>query len=79
MRQVQGAGAMGPVGQLQQRVQAYLAALCAVNFGQLAVEFLALSLDPYPRKPGAVFEGAGDAAPAKESPFAALEALKNKL
>lgn len=50
-----------------------------IDFGQLAVEFLALSLDPYPRKPGAVFEGAGEAAPAKESPFAALEALKNKL
>lgn len=50
-----------------------------IDFGQLAVEFLALSLDPYPRKPGAVFNGGGDPVPAKESPFAALAVLKDKL
>jgi uncharacterized metal-binding protein YceD (DUF177 family) len=47
----------------------------AVDLGALATEFLILALDPYPRKPGAVFEG-----PAAEDgtghPFAALAALK---
>lgn len=47
----------------------------AIDFGALAVEFLALALDPYPRKPGAVFAG-GDPAPERESPFAALAGLK---
>jgi uncharacterized metal-binding protein YceD (DUF177 family) len=49
-----------------------------IDFGQLALEFLALSLDPYPRKPGAVFKGAGDAVEEKISPFAALAKLKDK-
>jgi uncharacterized metal-binding protein YceD (DUF177 family) len=49
-----------------------------IDFGQLALEFLALSLDPYPRKPGAVFAGAGDPAEEKKSPFAALASLKDK-
>jgi uncharacterized metal-binding protein YceD (DUF177 family) len=47
----------------------------AIDVGALAVEFLALALDPFPRKPGAKFAGGGDA-PADESPFAALAALK---
>jgi uncharacterized metal-binding protein YceD (DUF177 family) len=47
-----------------------------VDLGAIATEFLLLALDPYPRKPGAVFE-----APLKEDddgahPFAALAALK---
>jgi len=46
-----------------------------VDLGAIATEFLILAIDPYPRKPGAVFEQ-----PAAEghsgSPFAALEALK---
>jgi uncharacterized metal-binding protein YceD (DUF177 family) len=46
-----------------------------VDLGAIATEFLILGIDPYPRKPGAVFEapqsGDGDA-----SPFAALAALK---
>ena len=46
-----------------------------VDLGALAAEFLLLGIDPYPRKPGAVFEAppAGDPA---SSPFAALAALK---
>jgi hypothetical protein len=46
-----------------------------VDLGALTAEFLALGLDPYPRKPGVdfAFEGGG---PAKESPFAALAKLK---
>lgn len=42
-----------------------------VDLGALATEFLILGLDPYPRKPGAVFESAPERA-ADESPFAAL-------
>jgi hypothetical protein len=46
-----------------------------IDLGALATEFLILGLDPYPRKPGAVFHPpAQDAADA--GPFAALAALK---
>lgn len=47
----------------------------SVDLGALAVEFLILGLDPYPRKPGAVFKPLPDATP-KRGPFAALAALK---
>ena len=46
-----------------------------VNLGALATEFLILGLDPYPRKPGAIFQPPADARP-DEGPFAALGALK---
>ena len=47
----------------------------AVDLGQIATEFLLLGIDPYPRKPGAVFDAppAGDPS---SHPFAALAALK---
>ncbi|MFO1014131.1 MAG: DUF177 domain-containing protein [Caulobacteraceae bacterium] len=47
-----------------------------IDLAAVAVEHLALALDPYPRKPDAVFE----APPVSEelSPFAALKALKTK-
>ena len=48
-----------------------------VDLGQVAVEFLALGLDPYPRKPGVVFEYREDDG-AEESPFAKLVKLKSK-
>ena len=46
-----------------------------IDLGAVATEFLLLGLDPYPRKPGAVFDAppAGDP---KSHPFAALAALK---
>jgi hypothetical protein len=46
-----------------------------VDLGAVATEFLLLAVDPYPRKPGAVFDAppAGDPA---SHPFAALAALK---
>ena len=46
-----------------------------IDLGAVATEFLLLGLDPYPRKPGAVFEAppAGDPV---SHPFAALAALK---
>lgn len=46
-----------------------------IDLGALATEFLILGLDPYPRKPGAVFQPPQDATP-DEGPFAALGALK---
>jgi hypothetical protein len=42
-----------------------------VDLGVLATEFLILGLDPYPRKPGAVFESPSDLKP-DGGPFAAL-------
>jgi hypothetical protein len=47
----------------------------AIDLGAVATEFLILAVDPYPRRPGAVFDAppAGDPA---AHPFAALAALK---
>jgi len=47
------------------------------DLGAAATEFLLLAIDPYPRKPGVIFEApaSGDAG---AHPFAALEALKKK-
>jgi uncharacterized metal-binding protein YceD (DUF177 family) len=47
----------------------------AIDLGTIATEFLILAIDPYPRKPGAVFE-APDAPDDSDQPFAALAALK---
>ncbi len=49
----------------------------AIDLGALAVEFLMLGLDPYPRKPGAVFEPVIAPVDPADHPFAALGALKN--
>lgn len=49
-----------------------------VDLGVLATEFLLLGLDPYPRKPGAVFEAPRDNR-AEAGPFAGLAGLmKNR-
>lgn len=48
-----------------------------VDLGALATEFLILGLDPYPRKPDAVFEPRQDVK-ADPGPFAALAGLKDK-
>ena len=48
-----------------------------VDLGAIATEFLILGIDPYPRKPGAVFEPP----PSEDSgshPFAALAALRTR-
>jgi uncharacterized metal-binding protein YceD (DUF177 family) len=47
-----------------------------IDLGALTAEFLALGLDPYPRKPGAVFSFEDETA--EESPFARLASLKMK-
>jgi uncharacterized metal-binding protein YceD (DUF177 family) len=46
-----------------------------IDLGAVATEFLILGIDPYPRKPGAVFE-APQSAGRETTPFAALSALK---
>lgn len=46
----------------------------ALDLGAIATEFLLLGLDPYPRKPDAVFEAPQDGAP-DLGPFAALAKL----
>jgi uncharacterized metal-binding protein YceD (DUF177 family) len=46
-----------------------------VDLGALATEFLILGLDPYPRKPGAVFQSPQQTV-ADDSPFSSLAALK---
>ena len=46
-----------------------------IDLGVIATEFLLLGIDPYPRKPGAVFEPPPDG-DARESPFAALAGLR---
>lgn len=47
-----------------------------VDVGTHVLEYLALEVDPFPRKPGAVFESPEP--PVVISPFAALAALKGK-
>ena len=47
-----------------------------VDLGVVATEFLLLAIDPYPRKPGAVFEPP-QTADAGSHPFAALAALRS--
>jgi uncharacterized metal-binding protein YceD (DUF177 family) len=49
-----------------------------VDLGAVATEFLLLGIDPYPRKPGVVFETPAPAADPDEHPFAALAALKGR-
>ena len=48
-----------------------------IDLGALASEFLTLGVDPYPRKPGVVFEG-DDPAGARPSAFAGLAGLGRK-
>ncbi len=48
-----------------------------VDLGRIATEFLVLGVDPYPRKPDAVF-AAPAPAESSDSPFAALATLKKK-
>jgi uncharacterized metal-binding protein YceD (DUF177 family) len=49
----------------------------AFDLAAVVSEFLALAIDPYPRKPGAVFESPAEPPVGKGSPFAALEKLKD--
>jgi hypothetical protein len=51
-----------------------------IDLGALAAEFLMLSLEPYPRKPGVAFDETGFTAaePEAVSPFAALRKLRGR-
>lgn len=51
-----------------------------IDLGALVVEFLVLNLDPYPRKPGVIFDGANYSGSPDlvHSPFAALKNLKKE-
>ena len=52
-----------------------------IDLGALVAEFLALGLDPHPRKPGVEFEKPRNPADEDnvESPFSKLQALKGIL
>lgn len=47
-----------------------------IDLGRVATDALYLAVDPYPRKPGAVFEPVVEADDPEDHPFAALKALK---
>ena len=49
-----------------------------IDLGRLATDALFLGVDPYPRKPGAVFEAEVTAPDPDDHPFAALRALQDK-
>jgi uncharacterized protein DUF177 involved in 23S rRNA accumulation len=48
----------------------------AIDLGRLSTDVLYLAIDPYPRKPGAVFEPLVAAKDPEDHPFAALKALR---
>lgn len=51
-----------------------------IDLGRIATDALFLAIDPYPRKPGVVFEAEVTALDPEDHPFAALKALQdNKL
>jgi uncharacterized metal-binding protein YceD (DUF177 family) len=47
-----------------------------IDLGRLATDALFLAIDPYPRKPDAVFEAPVEAEDPQDHPFAALKALQ---
>ncbi len=47
-----------------------------IDLGRVATDALFLGIDPYPRKPGAVFEPPAAAADPEDHPFAALKVLR---
>ena len=47
-----------------------------IDLGRLATDALFLAIDPYPRRPDAVFEAPSVAADPEDHPFAALKALQ---
>jgi Large ribosomal RNA subunit accumulation protein YceD len=49
-----------------------------IDLGALAAEFLALGLDPYPRKPGVSFQSPVDPGDVDANPFSVLGRLKER-
>lgn len=50
----------------------------AIDLGELSAEILGLALEPYPRKPGVVFEDARESSAAAPRAFDALERLRKQ-
>jgi uncharacterized metal-binding protein YceD (DUF177 family) len=48
-----------------------------IDLGRLAIDALFLAIDPYPRRPDAVFEPSAEIANPADHPFAALKALQS--
>lgn len=48
-----------------------------IDLGRIATDALFLAIDPYPRKPGVVFESEVTALDPEDHPFAALKALQD--
>ncbi|MCP3444770.1 DUF177 domain-containing protein [Bradyrhizobium sp. CCGUVB14] len=48
-----------------------------IDLGRIATDAVFLAIDPYPRKPGAVFEAEVTALDPEDHPFAALKALQD--
>ena len=48
-----------------------------IDLGRIATDAIFLAIDPYPRKPGAVFEAEVTAPDPEDHPFAALKALQD--
>jgi len=48
-----------------------------IDLGRLATDVLLLAIDPYPRKPDAVFEPPAEVVDPADHPFAALKALQS--
>lgn len=48
-----------------------------IDLGRIATDALFLAIDPYPRKPGVVFEAKVTALDPEDHPFAALKALQD--
>lgn len=49
----------------------------SIDLGRIATDALFLAIDPYPRKPGVVFEAEVTAPDPEDHPFAALKALQD--
>jgi hypothetical protein len=49
-----------------------------IDLGRIATDALFLAIDPYPRKPGVVFEAEVAAPDPEDHPFAALKALQDR-
>ena len=49
-----------------------------IDLGRIATDALFLAVDPYPRKPGVVFEAEVTVLDPQDHPFAALKALQDK-
>lgn len=64
------------LSQVPDRLEAIVGGV--IDLGRIATDALFLGIDPYPRKPGAVFEAQVAVPDPEDHPFAALKALQDK-